>query len=85
MRVRGAQDIGARSVDRGVDGEGGTVEEALRAGFVEDVALMVYEEEVGRLDEREVQAEGVHPEAVWLDWVLRGVNAIAFISVLQVQ
>lgn len=49
MAVRGAVDVRARRVDRGVNHVGGGVEEAAFAA-VNDLARVVYEDEVGFVD-----------------------------------
>lgn len=73
MRVRRAEDVRTRGVDRGVDHEGGGVEQSLRAGLVgEDLALVRDEEEGLGLDQGEVQPEGIHPEAVRAEGVAHG-------------
>lgn len=54
VRVRGAEYVWARGVDRGVDHEGGGVEQAQGPGLGLDRAGVVDEEEVLGLDEREV-------------------------------
>ena len=70
MAVRGAEHVWPRGVHGGVDREGGAVEETQGPGLGEDGPVVRDEEEVGGLDEGEVQPEGVHPEAVRADWVL---------------
>lgn len=54
VRVRGAEDVRARGVDRGVDHEGGGVEQPQGPGLGLDRAGVVDEQEVLGLDEREV-------------------------------
>ena len=69
--VRGTEDVGARGVDRAVDGEGGGVEESVAAAG-EDLARVGYLEEGGDGDVREGDAEGVYPEGGAVEWVLFG-------------
>ena len=59
--VGGGLDVGPGRVHLRVDGEGGHVH---RPVALDDLALVVHEDEVGRPDEPEGHAEGVHPEAV---------------------
>lgn len=56
VRVRGAEDVRARGVDRGVDHEGGGVEQAQGPGLGLDRAGVVDEQKIFGLDEREVLA-----------------------------
>jgi hypothetical protein len=49
--MRGAQDVRARRMDRRMYREGGAVEQPHGPGFIKDVALMVDEEKIGRLDQ----------------------------------
>lgn len=56
VRMRCAEYVRARVMDRGVDKERGGVEQSHWPGLIEDVTGVVDEDEVGRLDEREVQA-----------------------------
>lgn len=52
----GAKDVRARGMDGGMDHEGGRVEEPSRAGLVQDISVVVDEQEILGLDEREMQA-----------------------------
>lgn len=56
VRVRRAEDVRARGVDGGVDHEGCGVEQAQGPGLVLNRAGVVDEQQVLRLDEREVLA-----------------------------
>ncbi len=73
--VRGAEDVGARCVDGGVDGEGGRVEEADGPGLWEDLARVGDEEEVGGLDEREVLALTASSSAIGCNAQTKSRNA----------
>ena len=68
VAVRSAQDVGPGGMDRGVDHEGCSVEEADRPP-VEDLAFMADLDEVGGFDLREGDAERVHPEGGGVDRV----------------
>ena len=62
MRVRGAMRVGTRSMDSGVNHEGGLVQEPVvtRLGGL-DIAMVVNEDEVARLDQGEVLSLGDGP------------------------
>ena len=62
VRVRGAVGVRARGVDGGVDHEGGLVQEPVwtRVGGL-DIAVVVNEDEVARLDQGEVLSLGDSP------------------------
>ena len=50
VRMCGAEDIWARRVDRGVDHEGGGVEESHGPRFIKNISRMVDEDKIVRLD-----------------------------------
>ena len=71
MAMRGTKNVRPSGMDGGVDCESRCVEEAHRTGFGKDGAVVRDEKEGGGLDEGEVQAEWVDPEAIGANWVLR--------------
>lgn len=86
VAVGGGDDVRAGVVDGAVDHEGGGVEQPAVAA-VDDLALVVDADQVRGVDERERDAERVHPERVRLDRVAqRDVASDAFVeAVLRVE
>src|SRR5262245_13440996 len=68
MRVGGRHTIGARRVNRRVDGEGGDVD---RGAALDDLAFMVDQDQVGDPNLAEIHAERVDPEMVMFFRVAR--------------
>ena len=69
MAVGGRVDVRTGVVDGGVDAVCGGVEEPCGAA-ADDLAGVGDVDEIGRLDEGECDAEGVHPERIRVDGVL---------------
>src|SRR5262245_59501171 len=69
MRVGGGHRIGARRVNRRVDGEGGDVD---RVFALDDLAIMVDQDQIRDANLAEIHAEGIDPEMILFFGVARG-------------
>lgn len=80
MRMRRTQHIGPRFMDRRMDHKRRSIEQ-LHRSTGDDLSLMVHLDQVRHLDQRERNAEGIHPERSGVDWVAESdVSSDAFVE-----
>ncbi len=72
VRVFGGIDIGSRLVNRRMYHVGCSVEK-LNVATVENLAFFVDSDKIRGLYQGEGNAKRIHPERVWLNWVLQSI------------